>query len=146
MAALAGALDHWPRLISWGTPGVAWAFGNEIEDAGIAQVAVERGVEGGFEGGGLWINATGLEVGGGDADSVISEIGAGVDPVLCGQMGCCERSNDQSKEKGFQRVDLHAYSVSFLVRGGRGAGPGLRKDSIRTIISDVEPLVVGVSG
>jgi hypothetical protein len=59
-------------------------FRNQVEDAGAGQVAIESGVEDCFQGRGLGIGAHGLEVGGSDADAVVAEIGAGVDPILGG--------------------------------------------------------------
>ncbi len=62
-------------------------LGDQVEDAGTAQVAIEGGVEDGLQGRGLGIVAGGIEVRGGEADAFGAEIAAGVDPVLGGELG-----------------------------------------------------------
>ena len=58
------------------------ALRDQIEDAGIGQVVIERGVEGGLEGRSLRICADQFEICRSDADAVVAKVGAGVDPVL----------------------------------------------------------------
>jgi len=66
------------------------ALGNQVEDAGVGQVAIEGGVKGGLQNRSLGIVTDRLQVCGGDADAVGAQVGAGVDPVLGTQLGGCK--------------------------------------------------------
>ena len=78
------------------------ALRNHIEDAGIVQVVVERGVEDGLERGCLGIAADGLEVSRGQPDCRIAQVGSGVNPVLCA--GCeAEKKENTDQERGKPR-------------------------------------------
>ena len=101
------------------------ALGNEVEDAGVIQIAEEGGVEGGFECRSLRILRGGREIGGGDADLGGAEVGAGTHPVLGtggrrspGQSG--GRNNQKSqREKSREKTALaylcHAFLMLLLV-------------------------------
>lgn len=58
------------------------AFGDDIEDASVGEIAVEGRVEGALEGRGLGVARCGFEVGDGDADVGGSSRGLGLEPVL----------------------------------------------------------------
>ena len=85
MAALAGAADHCASIDLLRRAGHGLrrqALRDQVEDAGVGQIAVERGVEGRLQRRGLGIVAHRLEVRRGDANALVAQIGAGVDPVL----------------------------------------------------------------
>jgi hypothetical protein len=58
------------------------ALGHQVEDAGVGQVALERSVEGGLQGRGVRIGGRRFEIGRGQANALVAEVGARVDPVL----------------------------------------------------------------
>ena len=83
--ALAGAEDHCVRLISCGEPGVdcgAMLFETISKMPALCRSLIERRIEVGLQRGSLRIGADRLEIRRGNADAVVAEVGARVDPVL----------------------------------------------------------------
>jgi hypothetical protein len=89
------------------------ALGDQVEDAGAGQVAIQCGVEGGLQYRGLGIKADGLEVGGSDADAVVAEVSAGVDPVLGAQLGGRKAKQEKCKKMINRGMRFHAFHRSF---------------------------------
>ena len=108
------------------------ALGDQVEDSRAGQVAIQGGVEGCLQTRALGIDAHWFEVGGGDADAVVAQVCASVNPVLGGQLGGRkiddERCNEGKGAECLPEMNLHALSgPSRFVGKARGVpgAPGL---------------------